>query len=132
LKDIFADHHVEKVGFDPWGYTHFRPSLERAGFSERVLEQTFVEFVQGTKSMTPALRELESLILERKIRHGDHPVLKMCMANAVVEGSAENRKLSKKRSSGRIDGAVAVALAMAIGVAPAARKVKFDAFALIG
>jgi phage terminase large subunit-like protein len=130
LKDIFADHHVEKVGFDPWGYTHFRPSLERAGFSERVLEQTFVEFVQGTKSMTPALRELESLILERKIRHGDHPVLKMCMANAVVEGSAENRKLSKKRSSGRIDGAVA--LAMAIGVAPAARKVKFDAFALIG
>jgi hypothetical protein len=27
--------------------------------------------------MSPALRDLESLILEKKLRHGDHPVLKM-------------------------------------------------------
>ena len=44
--------------------------------------------------------------------------------------AAGNRKLSKKRSSGRIDGMIA--LAMAIGVAPAAWKAKFDAQALIG
>ena len=29
---------------------------------------------QGFKSMGPALRDLESLVLERKIRHGDHPL----------------------------------------------------------
>jgi phage terminase large subunit-like protein len=97
----------------------------------RALEQTFVEFGQGSKSMSPALRELESLVLERKLRHGGHPVLNMCAANAVTEGhDASNRKLSKKRSSGRIDGLVA--LAMAIGVAPAAWKAKFDPAALIG
>jgi phage terminase large subunit-like protein len=55
----------------------------------------------------------------------------MCMANATVErDAAGNRKLSKKRSSGRIDGMVA--LAMAIGVAPAAWKAKIDLEALIG
>jgi phage terminase large subunit-like protein len=131
LKDIFDDHHVTKVAFDRWNYSHLKPWLERAGFSPHLLEQTFIEFGQGSKSMSPALRELESLVLDRKLRHGNHPVLTMCCAHAVVEGSgAENRKLSKRRSSGRIDGMIA--LAMAIGVAPAAWKAKFDAAALIG
>jgi phage terminase large subunit-like protein len=55
----------------------------------------------------------------------------MCAANAVVVlDDAGNRKLSKKRSSGRIDGMVA--LAMAIGAASSPAAVKFDPFALIG
>jgi phage terminase large subunit-like protein len=84
-----------------------------------------------SKSMSPAMRETESLVLERKIRHGNYPALNMCVANAATEGrDASNHRLSKKRSSGRIDGLVA--LVMAIGVAPAAWKAKFDAAALIG
>jgi phage terminase large subunit-like protein len=103
----------------------------KVGFSEQLLERTFVEFGQGFKSMSPALRDLESLVLGRKLRHGNHPVLTMCMANATVErDAAGNRKLSKKRSSGRIDGAVA--LAMAIAAAPAAWTAKVDIAALIG
>jgi phage terminase large subunit-like protein len=55
----------------------------------------------------------------------------MCMQNAVVvRDDAGNRKLTKKKSRGRIDGAVA--LAMAIGVAPAAWTAKVDVQALIG
>jgi len=84
----------------------------------------WVEFGQGTQSMSPALRELESRILRREIAHGDHPILNMCAANAVIEGNKDGslkkdsstRKLSKKRSTGRIDGLVA--LAMAVGIAP--------------
>ena len=80
--------------------------------------------------MSPALRELESVILERQLCHGDNPVLNMCSANAVIEGKdSSNRKLSKKRSTGRIDGMVS--LAMAIGVAPL-REPAFDVAALIG
>ena len=131
LKGIFEDHHVTKVAFDRWNYSHLKPWLGRAGFSEHLLETTFVEFGQGSKSMSPALRELESIVLERKLRHGNHPIMNMCVSHAVVEGrDASNRKLSKRRSSGRIDGLVA--LTMAIGVAPAAWKAKFDAAALIG
>jgi phage terminase large subunit-like protein len=81
--------------------------------------------------MSPALRDLESLVLNRKLRHGGHPILMMCMQNAViVRDEVGNRKLSKKRSRGRIDGATA--LTMAIGVAPAAWTAKVDIQALIG
>jgi phage terminase large subunit-like protein len=131
LKDVFEDYHVTKIAFDRWNYPHLRPWLTKAGFSEQLLERTFVEFGQGFKSMSPALRDLESLVLGRKLRHGNHPVLTMCMANATVErDAAGNRKLSKKRSSGRIDGAVA--LAMAIAAAPAAWTAKVDIASLIG
>jgi phage terminase large subunit-like protein len=67
--------------------------------------------------MSPAIRELESLLLARKLRHGSHPLLNMCANNAtVVMDSAENRKFVKGKSTGRIDGMVA--LAMAVGVIP--------------
>ena len=67
--------------------------------------------------MSPALRDLEGEILNGRIAHGNHPVLTMCAANAVVQTDpAGNRKLAKDKSSGRIDGMVA--LAMAMGVAP--------------
>ena len=55
LKDIFDDHHVTKVAFDRWNYARVKPWLSKAGFFRALLlEQTFVEFGQGTKSMSPA------------------------------------------------------------------------------
>jgi phage terminase large subunit-like protein len=117
LRDVFASYNIQKLAFDRWNMKHLKPWLFQAGFTEQQIEEKFVEFGQGTQSMSPALRDLEALILEREIAHGDHPVLAMCAANAVVEGKdSANRKLSKQRSSGRIDGMVA--LAMAVGVAP--------------
>jgi phage terminase large subunit-like protein len=67
--------------------------------------------------MSPALRDLEQVLLEGELAHGGHPVLSMCIANTtVVLDDAGNRKPSKRKSTGRIDGLVA--LAMAVGVAP--------------
>lgn len=110
---------IRNIAFDRWGWKHFRASLLRAGFTEDQTdgdEAIFSEFGQGFQSMSPALRELESDILQERIAHGGHPVLTMCMANSVVTSDpAGNRKLNKAKSSGRIDGAVA--LAMARGVA---------------
>jgi phage terminase large subunit-like protein len=136
---IMKAHRIRKMAFDRWNFKHFRPWLLAGGIPERVIDEQWVEFGQGTASMSPALRELEGRILNREIAHGNNPVLNMCMANAVVvEGKdsvrdvgkdSSNRKLSKKRSTGRIDGAVA--LAMAMGVAPLA-KPKVDIASLIG
>ena len=131
LKDIFEDYQVTKIAFDMWNWTHLKPWLLKAGFSENLLETKFIPFGQGYKSMSPAVRDLESLILDRKVRHGKHPVLTSCMVNAVIErGEAGNRKLSKRRSTGRIDGAVA--LVMAVGAAPPAYTTPFDPCAMIG
>jgi phage terminase large subunit-like protein len=136
LVETFKTHRVRKIGFDRWGMVHLKPWLIQAGMSEQAFTDMFVPFGQGTRSMSPALRELEGLILDRKLRHGNHPVLTMCAANAVTEDTkkahtkdSSNRKLSKKRSAGRIDGMVA--LAMACGVAPLGVR-NFDPLALIG
>ena len=88
----------------------------KAGFSDRELER-FVEFGQGTLSMTPALRELEVKLLNAKLKHGSHPIMNMCSHNAKVVGESGARKFDKMRSRGRIDGMTA--LANAVGVMPA-------------
>ena len=86
-------------------------------FSESELDR-FVEFGQGTASMTPALRDLEVKLLEGQLKHGNHPVLTMCANNARVVGDSGARKFDKKTARGRIDGMVA--LAVAVGVMPQA------------
>lgn len=109
---------LRRIAFDRWNWRHFRPALARAGFPPADLEDggLFEPMGQGFQSMSPALRGLEAAILNRKLLHGNHPVLEMCARNAVVQSDpAGNRKLDKRRSSGRIDGMVA--LTMAHGVA---------------
>lgn len=70
-------------------------------------------FGQGYVSMSPALLTTEIEFLNGRVRHGGHPVLTMCAANAVViQDPAGNRKLDKAKSTGRIDGMVALAMAM--------------------
>jgi phage terminase large subunit-like protein len=106
-----------KIAFDRWGMKHLTPWLLKAGFSEEQIEAIFVEFGQGFQSMSPALRDTEAALLAGKVRHGNHPVLAMCAANAVVTTDpAGGRKLNKAKSATRIDGMVA--LAMAFGIAP--------------
>ena len=115
LAKLFEEMTIRKVAFDRFNMRHLRPWLVKAGLSETFIEDHFVDFGQGFVSMSPALRTLESMLLNTKLRHGNQPVLTMCMANAVVEmDAAGNRKLSKKKSRGRIDGAVALAMACAM------------------
>jgi phage terminase large subunit-like protein len=122
LRDLFNQYNIRKLAFDRWNMAHLKPWLEKAGFSVNMIEDRFVEFGQGTQSMSPALRSLEEMLRDRLIAHGNHPVLAMCAACAVVEGKDDaNRRLSKNKSSGRIDGLVA--LAMAVGVAQQMRPV---------
>jgi phage terminase large subunit-like protein len=129
LFDLFKEYSIRKLGFDRWGMKYFTPWLKQAGFTDAVIAEKFVELGQGTLTMTPALRDMEQAILDRQIAHGNHPVMAMCAACAVVEGNDSARKLSKQRSNGRIDGLVA--LADAFSVAPMQSNV-FDISSLIG
>lgn len=114
LRDLFERYDIRKLAFDRWNWRHLKPWLERVGFGEDDLER-FVEFGQGYQSMSPALRTLESDLLNGKLAHGKHPVLSMCAANAVVQSDPSgNRKLAKDKSRGRIDGMVALTMARAV------------------
>lgn len=109
---------IAKIAFDRWGMKFFRPALERAGATPEEIER-FVEFGQGFQSMSPALRALDGVLLNGRMRHGGHPVLTMCAANAVVKmDPAGNRKLVKMASNRRIDGMVALAMAVSTAGEP--------------
>lgn len=117
LRGLFDRVDIVKLAFDRYNMRFLKPWLERVGFTEEELEK-FEDFGQGFVSMSPALRDLESRLLSKQLKHGNHPILEMCAKNAVaVEGpTTGTRKFAKAQASGRIDGMVA--LAMAVGVMP--------------
>lgn len=102
---------ITAIAYDRWRIDVLKKEIERFG-----VEFPLEEWGQGFKDMSPALDAIESKILNGLLRHGGHPVLTMCAANSmVIQDAGANRKLDKKKTSGRIDGMVA--LAMAAGIA---------------
>jgi phage terminase large subunit-like protein len=122
---IFSELNVKKVAFDRWNFKNLKPWLLQSGFSEQRIEDLFVEFGQGYQSMSPALRAMEQMILDKRMAHGNHPVLSMCAAQAVVVSDpAGNRKLNKAKSHGRIDGMIALAMAASLAESTTEEKPK--------
>lgn len=98
---------IQAIGFDRWRIDVMVKEFDRLG-----VQLPLVPFGQGYKDMSPALDEFESALLNGSINHGGHPVLTMCAANVTVErDAADNRKFTKAKSNGRIDGMVAAAMA---------------------
>lgn len=126
LFDLHERYRFRKIAFDRWNFKHLKPWLQRSGFTDAEIDgegkAVFEQFGQGFQSMSPALRTLEGLLLNKRIAHGGHPILSMCMANATVRTEpAGGRKLDKAKSHGRIDGAVALAMMAAVAGAYAAQ-----------
>lgn len=97
---------LQVVGYDPWNATKWAIDLESEGVP-------VMEVRQGFKTMSPACKELERLIIGRKLRHNNNPVLTWAMDNLVVaQDPAGNIKPAKDKSAERIDPAVAVIIAI--------------------
>ncbi|PRP61547.1 terminase, partial [Bacillus halotolerans] len=97
---------VKEITYDPWNATQLANDLLEEGAN-------MVEFRQGFKSMTPALKELERLVISTKLHHNNNPVLNWMASNlVVVEDDAGNMKPSKRKSTEKIDGMVATAMAV--------------------
>lgn len=108
IAELLSGCNIVGISFDRWRIDFFNRDLERLGISFPMLPHG-----QGFRDMSPALDALEAALLNGKIRHGMHPVMTMCAANAVVtRDPAGNRKLDKHKANGRIDGMVALAMAM--------------------
>ena len=124
LSDTMIGANIVLVGFDRWRIEYFKKEMEALS-----VEMPMKEFGQGFKDMSPALDALESALLNGKIRHGMHPVLTMCAANAVIiKDPAGNRKLDKSKATGRIDGMVALAMAFGITLGSQDDQSDIDAF----
>ena len=86
------------------------------------------EYGQGFVSMSPAVQLLEAAVLDKRIHHGGHPILRWQMANVAIElDAAANRKPSKKRAIGHIDGIVATLMTLAIAEQPKPQVIDVEA-----
>lgn len=115
IMDILNDLGGELVSI---GYDRYRIDLLKRDASAAGIELPLVSHGQGYKDMSQAIDILEAELLNGRIRHGKHPVLTMCAANAVIQKDpAGNRKFDKARATGRIDGIVSLAMALAVSAA---------------
>lgn len=97
---------IREIAFDRWGAVQMVQNLEGMGF-------TVVPFGQGFKDMSPPTKEMMKLVLEQKIAHGGHPVLRWNMDNIYIRTDpAGNIKADKEKSTEKIDGAVATIMAL--------------------
>ena len=97
---------IREIAFDRWGAVQMVQNLEGMGF-------TVVPFGQGFKDMSPPTKELMKLVLEERIAHGGHPVLRWMMDNIYIRTDpVGNIKPDKEKSTEKIDGAVATVMAL--------------------
>lgn len=98
---------IRQIRFDRWGATQL--STQLAG--EDGLEM--VTMGQGFASMSSPMKEFMRLLLEQRIAHGGHPVLRWQASNVMARmDPAGNIKPDKAASRERIDGMVASIMAL--------------------
>lgn len=118
---------VNSIQFDRWRISQLRAAAERTGFAQ---DAEWVEVGQGYQSFSPRIEAFETYLLQRKMRHGLHPLLNMAAANAIVVGDpAGNRKIDKSKATQRIDPLVAAVMATGAFMEQPA---EFDVGAFIG
>lgn len=97
------------IAYDRWGMTQLQSDLADAAGNE--------DFVypmgQGFASMSAPTKEWESLILQKRYKHGGNPVMRWMFDNIAVQvDPALNVKLDRKRSRDKIDGCVAAVMSL--------------------
>jgi phage terminase large subunit-like protein len=125
LAEIRTKYDLVCVAYDRAFIKNFTARCEEDG-----VRLPLKEYGQGFVSMSPAVQLLEAAVLDKRIHHGGHPILRWQMSNVAIEmDSSANRKPSKKRAIGHIDGVVAALMALAVAEQP---KPTIDIAALIG
>lgn len=123
---------IDSLVFDRWRMKYLRTELADRELTPPLIEhpQGFVKPAKSNLWMPQSVTELETVILRRQLVVHHNPVLTWNAASAVVEQDAQlSRILSKRKSTGRIDGVVALAMAVGLKRAPV---LAFDAEAMIG
>jgi len=103
---------VKVIAYDRWRIDDLKADIDALG-GDLPLEP----FGQGFKEMAPAIEFFAECALTGRIRHGGHPVLTACVANAIMSTDpAGNAKIDKGKSNmrgtTRIDGAVTLCMAL--------------------
>lgn len=106
LRGIASRFDLQQVGFDPWQATQFASEMMDEGLQ-------MIEVRQTVQNMSTPMKEVEALVLQGILAHGDCPVLSWMASNVVAKLDVkENIYPNKERAENKIDGIVALIIAM--------------------
>jgi len=106
IEDLAKLYNIKEIAYDPWGAFHFAQILSDSGYP-------MVEYRQGYKTMSPAMKTLMQLTLEKRIAHGGNVALRWMVDNMnASRDPAGNIKPDKESATEKIDGAVAMIMAV--------------------
>jgi len=104
---IMDQYNVASISFDRWNSSTLVTQLTGDGV-------LMAPIGMGYASQSAPLRELERLILEKKLIHEGDPVLRWMIRNVMIQRDpAGNIKLDKARSQDKIDGVMSLNCAVA-------------------
>lgn len=147
LAEVSTDFSIKFVAYDRYAFRKFEQECSELG-----LTLPFIEHPQGGKKrgavpeemllaakrigveppqglwMPGSLLELESVILERRIRLRRNPVLiSACASAAIEEDPWGNRWLSKRRATNRIDAVIALCMALGAAIMQTDKRINIGA-----
>jgi phage terminase large subunit-like protein len=112
--DLF---NVQEVNFDKYGARQLMKDLDDDGLP-------VVEFPQNLMTYTPAVNAFERAMFERKLCHGNNPLVRWAVSNVVLYSDANfNRRPDKKRAPDRIDPATASIMAVGRALADDGKRI---------
>lgn len=99
---------LREIGYDPWNFRQTALSLNDEGFQ-------CIEVRQGYPSLTAPTKKLLELYTNRKLWHGNHPVLNWhaaCLSLDTENDNAKPAKPARTKAAQRIDGISALVTGM--------------------
>ena len=106
LREFYGRFDVREVAYDPWQATQLAQEMEKEGM-------VMVELRHTVQNLSEPMKELEALILQQRIAHGECPILTWQASNVVAKIDVkDNIYPNKERAENKIDGMVALIMAM--------------------
>jgi len=113
------------IGFDPYQSWKLAPELQDEGYA-------LAEIHQGPASLSEPMKELEALILGRKVVHFANPVMDWNVGCVKARTDVnENIAPDKKRSTGKIDGVLGAIMSLRMASAQEKEKAPEPAFHVV-
>ena len=108
LRTLSSDYQVEEVPYDPFQATQLSTRMMAEGFPMVEMRPTVLNFSEPMK-------ELEALVLDKRIHHNGDKVLEWMMSNVVAHYDVKENIYPRKEvnnSANKIDGVVALIMAL--------------------
>lgn len=114
-------HRLVEIAYDPWNATQLAVQLQDEDGHH------MTEFRQGYVSMNEPSKELEKLVVDKRLMHGANPVLRWMANNVTIkEDPAGNIKPDKAKSTERIDGIVALVMGVGLAMVRTDRQSRYE------